>query len=227
MATSNGFLDGVLNVLREVAERALDRATREQNRSARKSTKRKATPKRKTTPKPPATPGAPSRTTAKPKAPVKPPAPAPKQTASRQGARAGGPLHYPGDYTGRPTIVYQPRHDTEADPGEIVWTWVPYEEDHAQGKDRPVLLIGRDGPWLLGLQVTSQDHDRDAAQEARAGRYWMDIGAGEWDPQRRPSEVRVNRIVRIDPDGVRRIGAVLDERAFKAVAAEVQRHYAP
>ena len=88
-------------------------------------------------------------------------------------------------------------------------------------------MLTRNTDSALGLQVTSQDHDRDAAQEARAGRYWMDIGAGEWDPQRRPSEVRVNRIVRIDPDGVRRIGAVLDERTFEAVAAEVQRHYAP
>nr|HMQ67019.1 type II toxin-antitoxin system PemK/MazF family toxin [Arachnia sp.] len=73
---------------------------------------------------------------------------------------------------------------------------------------------------------TSQDHDRDAAQEALAGRYWMDIGTGGWDRQGRPSEVRVNRIVRIDPDGVRRIGAILDRRVFDAVAAEVQHHYA-
>nr|WP_231980531.1 TetR/AcrR family transcriptional regulator [Tessaracoccus coleopterorum] len=73
------------------------------------------------------------------------------------------------------------------------------------------MLIGRDGPWLLGLQVTSQDHDRDAEQEARAGRFWIDIGVGGWDSQRRPSEARVNRIIRIDPDRVRRIGAVLAE----------------
>jgi hypothetical protein len=38
--------------------------------------------------------------------------------------------------------------------------------------------------------------------------------------------VRVNRIVRIDPDGVRRIGAILDRRVFDAVAAEVRHHYA-
>lgn len=105
-----------------------------------------------------------------------------------------------------------------------MWTWVPYEEDYTQGKDRPVLLIGRDGPWLLGLQVTSQDNDRDA-HEARAGRYWMDIGAGEWDRRRRPSEVRVNRIVRINPDGVRRVGAILNESLFGKVAAEVAQHY--
>jgi hypothetical protein len=104
----------------------------------------------------------------------------------------------------------------------VVWTWVPYEEDHREGKDRPVLIIGRDHEWLLGLLLTSKDHDRDAVQEARSGRRWMDIGTGEWDPQRRPSEVRINRIIRIDPDGVRRIGAVLDRDIFDDVAAAVR-----
>ena len=50
----------------------------------------------------------------------------------------------------------------------------------------------------------------------------MDIGTGEWDPQRRPSEVRINRIIRIDPDDVRRIGAVLDRDIFDDVAAAVR-----
>ena len=131
---------------------------------------------------------------------------------------------YPGDFTGRPTISYAPHPDKVADPGEVVWTWVPYEEDHSQGKDRPVLVIGRDGRWLLALQVTSQDHDLDAAQEARAGRFWEDIGTGGWDSQGRPSEARVNRILRIDPDAVRRIGAVLDEKRFRRVAEAVRKH---
>lgn len=106
-------------------------------------------------------------------------------------------------------MVYAPKPDGVPDPGEIVWTWVPFEEDHRQGKDRPVLLIGREGPWLLGLSLTSKDHDRDAEQEARAGRAWVDVGTGAWDRRGRPSEVRVNRIVRVDPGGVRREGAVL------------------
>jgi hypothetical protein len=59
-----------------------------------------------------------------------------------------------------------------ADPGEIVWTWVPFEEDHTQGKDRPVLVIGRDAQWLLALPLTSKDHDRDLGKEARTGRRW-------------------------------------------------------
>ncbi|MEL7974531.1 type II toxin-antitoxin system PemK/MazF family toxin [Isoptericola sp. F-RaC21] len=130
-------------------------------------------------------------------------------------ASAGG---YPGDFTGAVRPVYSPRLDGEPDPGEVVWTWVPYEEDHAQGKDRPVLLVGRDGAWLLALQLTSKDHDRDAAQEARHGRLWMDVGTGAWDSRQRPSEVRLNRVIRVDPRAVRREGAVMDRRTFDRVA---------
>ena len=41
-------------------------------------------------------------------------------------------------------IVYAPDLDGRADPGEIVWTWVVYEDDPTRGKDRPVLVVGRD-----------------------------------------------------------------------------------
>ena len=132
---------------------------------------------------------------------------------------------YPGDYQGTPQISYAPNpgNGKVADPGEIVWTWVPFEEDHTQGKDRPVLVIGRDGPWLLGLQLTSKDHDEDAIHQARAGRRWTDIGAGTWDSRGRASEVRVDRILRIDRAGVRRVGAVLDEHRFNQVAIDMRR----
>lgn len=118
-------------------------------------------------------------------------------------------------------VEYAPSPDGQADPGEVVWTWVPYEEDHSKGKDRPVLVIGRDGPWLLALQMTSKDHDRDAAQEARHGRRWMDIGSGPWDSKRRPSEVRLDRILRIDPQDVRREGATVELEIFRAVAGSL------
>ena len=136
----------------------------------------------------------------------------------------GPPGGYPGDFRVEAEIQYAPHPDGEPDPGEIVWAWVPYEEDHSQGKDRPVLLIGHDGPWLLALQMTSRDHDRDEEQERRAGRIWVDIGSGAWDRQGRPSEVRVNRILRIDPDRIRREGAVLARDRFDAVAAGVLQH---
>ena len=92
----------------------------------------------------------------------------------------------------------RPEPDGLPDPGEVVWTWVPYEDDPTQGKDRPVLVIGEEGDQLLALQLTSRDHDADAAQEHRDGREWMDIGTGAWDAQRRPSEVRLNRLLRLD-----------------------------
>ena len=144
---------------------------------------------------------------------------------SRDWGAGAGPApgsRYPGDFTGVPAMEYSPAPDGRPDPGEIVWTWVPFEEDHTQGKDRPVLLVGRDGRWLLGLQLTSKDHDRDAEQERRAGRAWVDIGSGAWDRQGRPSEVRVNRVLRVDPSAIRREGAVLARDRFDAVAAAVR-----
>lgn len=121
-------------------------------------------------------------------------------------------------------IAYDPHPDGEPDPGEVVWTWVAYEDDPRQGKDRPVLLVARDGDSLVGLALTSKDHDRDQAQENRDGRYWFDLGSGPWDPAGRPSEVRLDRFLEIDPSAVRREGAVLDEARFDAVAAAVRPH---
>jgi PemK-like protein. len=131
------------------------------------------------------------------------------------------PAHGP-DFEGVLEPVYRPNLDGDADPGEIVWTWVPYEDDPTRGKDRPVLVVGHDEPWVLGLMLTSKDHDLDAADEARFGRHWLDIGSGEWDARRRPSEVRLDRVLRLDPDGIRREGAVLDRERFDMVVAAVR-----
>jgi hypothetical protein len=127
---------------------------------------------------------------------------------------------YAGDYEGRVHVEYTPHPDDGvADPGEIVWTWVPFEEDHNRGKDRPVLVVGSDGPFLLALILTSKDHDRDAADEKRWGRVWLDIGSGPWDKAGRASEIRLDRVLRIDPAQVRREGAVIGEDLFGQVAA--------
>ncbi len=153
--------------------------------------------------------------------------------AQQQARRAGQqhprhpdspPARYAGDYAGVPTLSYEPVADDRPDPGEVVWAWVPYEEDHRKGKDRPVLIIGRDGDLLLALQLSSQDHDLDADDEARWGRYWVDIGTGAWDRQRRPSEARVDRVLRLDPEAIRRIGAVLSRERFDEVADGVRQY---
>ncbi|WP_061965701.1 type II toxin-antitoxin system PemK/MazF family toxin [Demequina aurantiaca] len=129
-----------------------------------------------------------------------------------------GPPSYPGDFEGKFDIEYSPKLDGKPDPGEVVWTWVPFEEDFNHGKDRPVLLIGRDGDWLLGLMLTSKDHNRNTASEAHWGRYWLDIGSGAWDRQGRPSEVRLDRVLRVNPRTVRREGAVLPYAKYEQVS---------
>jgi hypothetical protein len=119
-------------------------------------------------------------------------------------------------------IGYRPSANGRADPGEVVWAWVAYEDDPTQGKDRPVLVLAAEGEDLLVLPMTSKDHDRDAAQEARDGRIWMDVGSGPWDPRGRSSEVRLNRTVRIPAAEVRREGAALGAEVFAAVVAAWQ-----
>lgn len=128
---------------------------------------------------------------------------------------------YPGDYTGRISPQYSPELDGEPDPGEIVWTWVPYEEDFSQGKDRPVLLVGSDGPWLLGLMLTSKDHTSQQRSRSKLGPRWIDIGSGPWDAQGRDSEIRLDRVIRIHPDSMRREGSIMPEKMFTRIAAEL------
>jgi hypothetical protein len=120
-------------------------------------------------------------------------------------------------------VHYRPYADDRPDPGEVVWAWVPYDEGDGRGKDRPVLVIGRRGRDLLGLQMTSRDHDVDAADEARHGRYWLDIGAGPWDARGRGSEVRLDRLLVLDPATVRREGAALDRDRFDRVVDQARR----
>ncbi len=119
-------------------------------------------------------------------------------------------------------VSYDPGPDGDADPGEVVWTWIPYEEDPATGKDRPVVVLGREADGLYVAQMTSKDHDRDAEQEARWGRYWLDIGTGPWDARGRPSEVRLDRILRVPAAAVRREGATLGRARFDAIVQGIR-----
>ena len=144
----------------------------------------------------------------------KPSAPKPSastRSASTTSASAGS--DYPGDYRDMINFEYSPSLDGDADPGEIVWTWVPFEEDHSQGKDRPVILVGRDGEYLLALMMTSKDHNN----REHADSNYLDIGSGPWDPQGRASEVKLNRVIRVRPDSMRREGAIMPEDTFRLI----------
>ena len=134
--------------------------------------------------------------------------PAPVRPRSR--VRTGPP---PGRH-----LVYAPQPDGSADPGEVVWTWVEYEDDPTHGKDRPVLVVGREDDRLLGLMLSSSTQ--------RSGeRDWLSLGTGAWDRERRPSWVRLDRVVDVPETGIRREGAVLDRGRFERVAQALRDGY--
>ena len=106
-----------------------------------------------------------------------------------------------------------------------MWTWISYEEDPSQGKDRPVVVLSRVQQGLVVAQLTSKDHRKDAEQEAHWGRYWFPIGTGAWDPQGRPSQVRLDRLLIVAPSDVRREGATVDHSTYNAVCDALRQHW--
>ena len=58
---------------------------------------------------------------------------------------------------------------------------------------------------LLGLMLSSQDHHRDDPN-------WVGIGSGSWDYESRASWVRLDRVLDVPEEGIRREGAILSER---------------
>jgi hypothetical protein len=118
----------------------------------------------------------------------------------------------------RRRLAYAPDLDGRADPGEIVWTWVRYEDNPRRGKDRPVLVVGRQSRTLFGLMLSSQ-RDRDGQ------RHWFALGPGAWDREHRPSWVRLDRVLTMREDSIRREGAVLDRRRFDRVCQALRAGY--
>ena len=139
-------------------------------------------------------------------------------TGDARSRRVGTPARPARPRTGPPAgrhLAYAPQTDGRADPGEVVWTWVAYEDDPTRGKDRPVLVVGRSGRRLLGLMLSSQPE--------RAGQQgWLGLGAGGWDREGRPSWVRLDRVLEVPETGIRREGAVLDRARFDRVAAALR-----
>ncbi len=140
-----------------------------------------------------------------------------RQPSSGTHQRPPVPRQVPSPRGGR-RLEYSPALDGDADPGEIVWTWVPYEDDPSQGKDRPVLVVGRNDRTVLGLMLSSQS-ERDGQHG------WLALGPGQWDREARPSWIRLDRVLEIDVDGIRREGSILDRASFDQVAMQLREHY--
>lgn len=117
-----------------------------------------------------------------------------------------------GESPGARTISYAPRHNREADPGEVVWAEVAFEDQPDVVKDRPLLVVGRkDRTTVLCLQLSTQQK-----RDGQDG--WLPLGAGAWDRLSRPSFVRLDRVIELRADAIRRQGAVLDPARFTYVA---------
>jgi hypothetical protein len=72
---------------------------------------------------------------------------------------------------------------------------------------------------LLGLMVSSQErHATDP--------NWVGIGSGNWDYGARESWVRLDRVLDVPEEGIRREGAILERAVFDAVAARLRADYA-
>ncbi len=119
---------------------------------------------------------------------------------------------------GRVRTEYSPAHDGDPDPGEIVWTWVPFEENDGRGKDRPVLVVAREAAGtFLAVRLSSK---------GRAGdREWVPIGSGPWDRSGRDSWVAVDRVLRLHEQGMRREACALDRMRFNSVRQRLRERY--
>jgi hypothetical protein len=150
--------------------------------------------------------------------------------APEAGQKGGGRPVFPGEF-GRDATVevdphrikrvrmsYSPQPDRAPDPGEVVWTWVPFEENDGRGKDRPVLVVAveRAGSYLA-VQLTSKDHGGE--------QDYVPVGAGGWDGERRPSWVKLDRVIRVHEGGMRREAAALPREPFEQVTDRLRERY--
>lgn len=117
-------------------------------------------------------------------------------------------------------VVYAPERDGDPDPGEVVWGWIPYEDDPTMGKDRPMLVIGYADDRhkrLLAVPLSSKNHERK-----RDADEWVSVGDGAWDADNRESFANADRLLRYEAEEVRREGAALPRDRFDAVVAKLR-----
>ena len=115
-------------------------------------------------------------------------------------------------------MSYSPQTDGAPDPGEVVWTWVPFEENDGRGKDRPVLVVAVESAGTyLAVQLTSKDHDGEGD--------FVSVGAGGWDGEHRPSWVNLDRVIRVHEGGMRREAAALPREPFERVTGRLYQRY--
>ncbi|CAJ59501.1 conserved hypothetical protein [Frankia alni ACN14a] len=152
--------------------------------------------------------------------------PARERARSSRANEEGSPGEFGPDATvevdpgriGSVRMSYAPQSDGAPDPGEIVWTWVPFEENDGRGKDRPVLVVAVESAGTyLAVQLTSKEHDGEGD--------FVPVGAGGWDSERRPSWVNLDRVIRVHEGGMRRESSALPREPFERVTDRLRQRY--
>lgn len=93
-----------------------------------------------------------------------------------------------------------------ADPGEIIWTFVPYADKPGIGKDRPGVVLGTVGEDLAVVPLTSKSHSGQVPV--------------------RGSEAKVDVILRVKSKDIRKEKEALTRPEFDALLLKVaQRHF--
>lgn len=116
------------------------------------------------------------------------------------------------------SIFFAPDMDGQADSGEVVWVWAPTDGPNSPPTERAILLVGRTRSTVLGLLISPNSaHSNEDA--------WLEIGSGEWDDSGRQCWVRLDRVLEISEEQVRRKGILFPQRRFERIANRLRQKY--
>ncbi|MGV0326782.1 type II toxin-antitoxin system PemK/MazF family toxin [Corynebacterium confusum] len=116
------------------------------------------------------------------------------------------------------SIFFAPDIDGQADSGEVVWVWAPTGGPQSPPTERAVLVVGRTRTTVLGLLISpNPEHAEDDC--------WLEIGSGEWDESGRQCWIRLDRLLEISEEQVRRQGILFPQRRFERIANRLRAVY--
>ncbi|AWB82439.1 hypothetical protein C3B44_08835 [Corynebacterium yudongzhengii] len=116
-------------------------------------------------------------------------------------------------------LIYGPDIDGPADAGEIVWLRVPENGPNQPPVERAILVVGRSmNQELLGLLISPAPEHADEEN-------WFPIGSGQWQPTGEPCWLRLDRIIQVPENWVRRQGALFPERRFERLARVLRERF--
>lgn len=111
-------------------------------------------------------------------------------------------------------IYYAPDMDGQAEPGEVVW----FNPSTDPPQERSMLVVGRNRHDVLGLLISGEENHTDDDD-------WLTIGSGEWQTSGEPCWVRLDKVLSIPEEDVRRRGTLFPPRRFERIADTLRRRF--